>query len=126
MHAKLPLNIRLIVYDFWLLEIRAVTGYRSKDAIYPINSKFAMAAKGVPLNFIFNPDWVGETVANEAASYIYSHVAWRLHDTHIPTLFANDVFGQGYNPRELVRKLVISIRSRNRLIQGELEARRLH
>ena len=101
-----------------------MAGYRPKGAINPIDRKFAKAAKGIPLNFISNPDWAGEIVASEAASYIYSQVAWRLRATHMATLFGNDVFGQGYNPRELVRKLVISIRSRNGLIQEELEDRR--
>ncbi|KAF2463056.1 uncharacterized protein BDR25DRAFT_347442 [Lindgomyces ingoldianus] len=111
-HASLPLELRYMVYDYLISDFRSEIGVKENDALYYRHEKFNKVAWGDPWGFIFRPNWVGQDVAKEAASYFYSTTLLRLYyTTQIEHFLINryDIFFLGLDPKAVIRRLEIYI-----------------
>lgn len=112
MHEKLPRELRLMIYDYFINEMLSEIGLNRKSAIYYRSDDFWKAIWKEPRGYIWRASWVGERVANEAVGYAYSQITFNMN---FPEQIDNflmkpqDVFGRELDPKHYVRKLELYI-----------------
>ncbi|KAF2795425.1 hypothetical protein K505DRAFT_360192 [Melanomma pulvis-pyrius CBS 109.77] len=109
-HNRLPRELRYMVYEHFISNLRSDLKIRSQDPIYYQHSKLLHIKDSN--HYIFIADWVGLTVATEAAAYLYSQTQFRLlyahqidHFLKIPT----NIFGYDLDPKTLIRSLELVV-----------------
>jgi hypothetical protein len=108
MYEKLPRELRLMIYDYFINEMLSEIGLSRTSAVYYRSDNFWKAIWREPRGYIWRASWVGHKVANEAVGYAYSQITFNMNFPEQINNFLlkpHDVFGREVDPKHYIRKL---------------------